>query len=306
MNITLTGASGFVGGHVVKKLLADGHRVHVLGRRRSAGLPASAKFSEWNAASEPPPESIAGADAIIHLAGEPVAQRWTPQAKARIRNSRVEGTRLVVQALSRLAQRPRVLVCASAIGFYGSRGEEILTETSAAGQGFLAEVVTDWEREAQAAEPLGVRVTSLRFGVVLGQGGALAKMLLPFRLGIGGRIGSGRQWMSWIHVEDVAGLILFAMENTDLRGSVNATSPQPVTNREFTSELAAALHRPAVFPVPESALKLLLGEMASILLDSQRVLPKAAEAAGFRFRYPELGPALQDILAGRNSASEAQ
>ena len=280
--------------------------MHILGRRRRPGIPASASFSEWNAASEPPPESIAGADAIIHLAGEPVAQRWTEQAKARIRNSRVEGTRLMVQALSHHAQKPAVLVCASAIGFYGSRGDEILTETSAAGQGFLAEVVTDWEREAQAAEALGIRVVSLRFGVVLGPGGALAKMETPFRLGLGGRIGSGRQWMSWIHVEDAAGLMLFALENTALHGPVNATSPQPVTNREFTRELAGALHRPAIFPVPESALKLLFGEMAGMLLDSQRVLPKAAEAAGFRFRHPELASAFRDILAGRKPASEAQ
>jgi len=306
MNVTLTGATGFVGSHLVAKLLAGGHQVHVLGRRRSPKLPASVSFSEWNAASEPPPDSVAGADAVIHLAGEPVAQRWTSQAKARIRDSRVEGTRLLVNALSGQPRRPAVFVCASAIGIYGSRGDEALTETSAPGQGFLAQVVTDWESVAQAAEPLSIRVVSVRFGIVLGQGGALAKMLPAFRLGIGGRIGSGRQWMSWIHIADAVDLILLALSNSTLKGPVNTTSPQPVTNLEFTRVLAAALHRPAIFPVPEAALKLLFGEMASMLLGSQRVLPKAAEAAGFRFRYAELRPALEEILASRNSGSEAQ
>ncbi len=305
MNITLTGATGFVGSRLLAKLVADGHRVHVLGRRRSPKLPGSVAFSEWSAASEPPPESLAGADAVIHLAGEPVAQRWTAEAKARIRNSRVEGTRLLVDALARQPRRPAVFVCASAIGIYGSRGDEILTETSTAGQGFLAEVVTDWESAAHAAEPLSIRVVLLRLGVVLGHGGALAKMLPPFRFGVGGRIGSGRQWMSWIHADDAIALILFALENSALRGPVNATSPQPVTNLEFTHELAAALHRPAIFPVPPVALKLLFGEMAGVLLGSQRVLPKMAEASGFQFRYPELRPALE-ILTSRTSASEAK
>lgn len=306
MNVTLTGATGFVGNRLLAKLLADGHRVHVLGRRRSSSLDASVAFSEWNAESEPPPESLASTDAVIHLAGEPVAQRWTAAAKARIRNSRVEGTRLLVNALWRQAQRPSLFVCASAVGIYGSRGDEILTETSAAGQGFLAEVVTDWESAARSAEPLSIRVVSLRLGVVLGQGGALTKMLPPFKLGLGGRIGSGRQWMSWIHARDAVALILFALENSSLRGPVNATSPQPVINLEFTRELAAALHRPAIFPVPQAALKLLFGEMAGVLLASQRVLPKAAQAAGFQFRYPELRPALEEILASQTSASEAK
>ena len=306
MNITLTGATGFLGSGLLAKLIADGHRVHVLGRRRSARLEASVAFSEWSAEAEPPPESLAGADAVIHLAGEPVAQRWTAAAKARIRNSRVDGTRLLVDALARQPRRPAVFVCASAIGIYGSRGDEILTETSAAGQGFLAEVVTDWESAAQAAEPLSIRVVSLRLGVVLGRGGALAKMLPPFRFGVGGRIGSGRQWMSWIHIADAVALILFALGNTALRGPVNATSPQPVTNLEFTHELAGALHRPAIFPVPPVALKLLFGEMAGVLLGSQRVLPKTAEAAGFQFRYPELRPALEEILAYQTSAFEAK
>ena len=306
MNVVVTGATGFVGSRVVLKLLSDGHRVHILGRRRGIQLPSSVAFSEWDAASEPPLESLDGANAVIHLAGEPVAQRWTSEVKARIRNSRVEGTRLLVDALSRVPKRPSVLVCASAIGIYGSRDDKILTETSSPGQGFLADVVVGWEAAAQAAERLRIRVTRLRIGAVLGHGGALAKMLLPFRLGVGGRIGSGRQWMSWIHIEDGVRLILFAMESEALRGAVNAVAPNPVTNREFTRELAAALHRPAFFPVPRLALKLLFGEMADVLLESERVLPKTAESAGFRFQYPELKAALADILESQSSGSEAQ
>jgi uncharacterized protein (TIGR01777 family) len=306
MNVTLTGATGFMGARVVATLLASGHKLQILGRKRSPRLPESVLFSAWDAASEPPPESLAGADAIIHLAGEPVAQRWTSEAKARIRNSRVEGTRRLVNALSLQARRPAVLVCASAIGIYGSRGDEILTETSPAGRGFLADVVTDWESAAAAAESLGVRVVSLRIGMVLGRGGALAKMLPPFRLGLGGPLGSGRQWISWIHIEDVVALIMFAMENAAARGPINATSPDPVTNRQFTRELAAVLHRPAIFPAPAFALKIAFGEMASLLFDSARVLPQAAEAAGFRFRYPDLRPALEEVLASGNPGSEAQ
>jgi uncharacterized protein len=296
MNVTVTGATGFLGGRLVEELLAAGHQVRVLGRRRSAQFPASVAFSTWDGASNPPAESLAGAHAVIHLAGEPVAQRWTPDAKARIRGSRVDGTRLLVNALSRQTQRPAVLACASAVGIYGSRGDEILSETSPPGQGFLADVVSEWESAAQPLEPSSIRVVRFRLGVVLGKGGALAKMLPPFRLGVGGRIGSGRQWMSWIHIEDAVRMILFALDNSALRGPVNTTAPNPVTNAVFTRELAQALHRPAIFPVPEFALKLLFGEMAELLLSSQRVLPKAAETAGFRFQYPELRPALAGIL----------
>lgn len=244
-------------------------------------------------------------DAIVNLAGEPIAQRWTRAAKKRIYDSRVEGTRQLVTALSQQSGRPSVLVCASAVGIYGSRGDEILTENSAPGSGFLPHVVMDWEASAQTAGALGIRVISLRLGVVLGHGGALAKLLLPFRLGAGGRLGSGRQWMSWIHIDDVVSLILFATENAagvPLQGAVNATALQPVTNVEFTRILAAALHRPAIFPVPAFALKLALGEMSEVLLDSQRALPAAAEAAGFHFQYPDLSAALENILAAsRNS-----
>src|SRR5579883_704235 len=305
MIITVTGASGFVGRRVVAKLLAGGHDVHVLGRRRPMGLPAAVAFSEWNATVEPAPASLANSDAVIHLAGEPVAQRWTAAAKARIRSSRIDGTHLLVNALARLDPRPAVLVCASAIGIYGSRGDEILTEISSPGVGFLADLVREWESRAQAAERLGIRVVRLRFGIVLGHGGALQKMLPTFRAGLGGRMGAGRQWVSWIHIDDAVGLTLFAMQNGTVSGALNITAPNPVTNRDFTRELASVLRRPAVFPVPYLGLKLLFGEMADALVSSQRVLPKASEAAGYAFRYADVGPAIRDIL-GQKPGSEAQ
>jgi uncharacterized protein (TIGR01777 family) len=299
MNITVTGATGFIGARLVQNLLEAGHGVHALGRRRPAGLPATVRFSEWRSTeAEPPPESIATADAIINLAGEPVAQRWNPDVKQRIRSSRVDGTRILVTALSKQSHPPQVLICASAIGYYGSRGDEVLTETSAPGRDFLAQAVIDWEQAARQAEAFGIRVVSLRFGVVLGKdGGALAKMLPPFRLGLGGRLASGQQWMSWIHVDDVVGLIRFNLENSAARGPMNATSPRPVTNAEFTQELAAALHRPAILPVPRFALNLFFGEMAEVILGSQRVIPQAAQSAGFQFQYPELRPALARLLS---------
>ncbi len=277
MRVAIAGASGMIGKRLQQRLAAAGHT--------ALAIPRGAA----------PPEC----DALVNLAGEPIAQRWTEAAKKRIYDSRVESTRRLVNALATESLRPRVLVCASAVGIYGSRGDEILTEKSPAGSGFLPDSVKDWEESARLAEPLGIRVVSLRFGVVLGNGGALAKLLLPFRLGAGGRLSSGRQWMSWIHVDDAVSLILFALDNAELRGPVNATAPDPVTNDEFTRRLAHALHRPAIFPVPAFALKLIFGEMSQVLLDSQRVLPAAAQAAGFTFRYTELSTALTHILAAR-------
>ncbi|HXA63929.1 MAG TPA: TIGR01777 family oxidoreductase [Bryobacteraceae bacterium] len=299
MNITVTGASGFIGNHLIQDMLDAGHSIHALGRRRNASLPQAVRFSEWRSAeSEPPSEALATADAIVYLAGESVAQRWTPDVKQRIRGSRVDGTQNLVNALAKQSRRPQVLVCASAIGYYGSRGDEVLTETSAPGSDFLAQVVIDWEQAARQAEALGIRVVPLRFGVVLGKdGGALSKMLPPFRLGLGGRLASGQQWMSWIHVDDVIALIRFSLDNSAARGPMNATSPHPVRNAEFTEQLAAALHRPAIFPVPKFALKTLFGEMAEVILAGQRVLPKAAQSAGFQFQYPELRPALVRLLS---------
>ena len=299
MNITVTGASGFIGNHLIHELLDAGHSIHALGRKRNASLPQAVRFSEWRSAeSEPPSEALATADAIVYLAGESVAQRWTPDVKQRIRGSRVDGTQNLVNALAKQSRRPQVLVCASAIGYYGSRGDEVLTETSAPGSDFLAQVVIDWEQAARQAEALGIRVVPLRFGVVLGKdGGALTKMLPPFRLGLGGRLASGQQWMSWIHVDDVIALIRFSLDNSAARGPMNATSPHPVRNAEFTNELATALHRPAIFPVPKFALNTLFGEMAEVILGSQRVLPEAAQSAGFQFQYPELRPALVRLLS---------
>jgi uncharacterized protein len=280
VNVAITGASGMIGARLQEKLLEAGHMPRAIPRAAA----------------------VSSCDAIVNLAGEPIAQRWTEAAKKRIYDSRVEGTRRLVNALSAQAHRPSVLVCASAVGIYGSRGDEILTEKSSAGSGFLPRLAMDWEASARTAEALGIRVVSLRFGMVLGHGGALAKLLPPFRLGAGGRLGSGRQWMSWIHIDDAVSLILFALENAagvPLSGSINATAPHPVTNDEFTRRLAAALHRPAIFPVPVFALKLVFGEMSEVLLDSQRVIPAAAQAAGFHFQYPQLSAALESILAVR-------
>jgi hypothetical protein len=274
VNITISGASGFIGRHLMKSLAQAGHSLQALSRHA------------------PPTES----DVVIHLAGEPVAQRWTAEAKRRIRESRVAGTRNLVEALARLSRRPEALICASAIGYYGSRGDEILTESSAPGRGFLPEVCVAWEIEAQAAEAFGMRVVRVRTGMVLdARGGALRRLLPPFRMGVGGRLGSGQQWMSWIHLEDLAALFQFTVES-QVRGPLNAVAPNPVTNSDFTRELARTLRRPAVFPVPGFALRLLFGEMADVLLASQRVVPGAAEAAGFRFRFPQLAPALAGLL----------
>jgi uncharacterized protein len=277
VNVAITGASGLIGTRLRERLAEAGHVA--LGVPRDAAPPVC--------------------DALVHLAGEPVSQRWTEAAKKRIHDSRVEGTRRMVSELSTRANRPRVLVCASAVGYYGSRGDQILTEASAAGSDFLARVVVDWEEAAQSAESLGIRVVRLRFGMVLGEGGALAKLLPLFRFAVGGKLGSGHQWMAWIHIEDAVNLILFALDFAAIRGAVNATAPYPVTNEEFTERLAIALHRPAILPVPVFALKLALGEMSEMVLASQRVLPTVAKSAGFRFQFPELRAALENLLAAR-------
>jgi len=277
MIIAVTGSSGFIGRRLTQRLRTEGHTVREISLRRG-------------------PVIVPVCHAVVHLAGEPVAQRWTRSARNRIVKSRVEGTKFLVKALSE--HPPPVLISASAIGYYGSRGDEILTETSKPGGDFLAQVVIGWEREARSAEQFGVRVVPLRFGVVLGRGGgALKKILLPFRLGLGGRLGSGQQWMSWIHMDDLIALIGFAIESEQCKGVMNAVAPHPVTNDEFTHDLARALHRPAVFPVPEFGLKLLYGEMSQVILGSQRVIPEAALQAGFQFRFAELGPALRQIVA---------
>lgn len=301
MRVILTGASGFLGRAVGKRLAEAGHELLVLGRRAPSWLRAGDGFHRWDAMDDAAPvEALEGTDAVVHLAGEPVAQRWTQGAKQRIQRSRVEGTRALVEAISRLKARPKVLVSASAIGYYGDRGDEVLTEDSSRGDGFLAEVCAAWEREASKAEELGLRVSRVRFGVVLGRdGGALAKMLPPFRAGLGGPIGRGRQWMSWIHVADAVGILQFILETPEAKGAWNATAPVPVRNAEFSRALGGVLRRPAVFPAPPFVLGLVFGEMSTMLTGSQRVEPEAALEAGYRFEFPELEAALKDLLTTR-------
>jgi len=277
MNVAITGATGFIGRAVAEHLRSSGHIVRAISLRGSLA-----------------PDALAGANAVINLAGEPVAQRWTASARDKILRSRVEGTQALVAAMR--AQPPQVLISASAVGYYGSRGDDILIESAPPAQDFLGRVAVAWEDAALAAEPLGVRVARIRIGMVLGKGGgALAKMLLPFRLGVGGRLGSGKQWMSWIHIDDLMELIAFLMKESTVRGVFNATSPFPVPNREFTQALAEAVHRPAIIPVPVFGLKLALGEMAEVVLASQRAIPDAAQRAGFVFQHPDIFTALAQV-----------
>jgi uncharacterized protein len=297
MNYLITGASGFIGRKLVHILLSEGHSINYLGRRRSPSLDSRAAFHSWNPGERPPLNSVPSVDVIVHLAGEPVAQRWTPDVKQRIYTSRVEGTRHLVSAIGELRHKPAVLVSASAVGYYGDRGDEVLTETSAPGADFLAKLCVDWEREATRAREFGVRVVRIRIGIVLGRGGgALKQMMTPFRLGIGGRLGSGRQWMPWIHVDDLLRLFMFAASNSSIEGALNGSSPEPVTNAEFTRSLAHELHRPAIFPVPKFALKIALGELANYLFASLRVMPEATKQSGFEFTHPALGRALKALL----------
>jgi hypothetical protein len=280
MNVAITGASGFIGRAVAENLRSSGHIVRAVSLRGALQ-----------------PDALADVNVVVHLAGEPVAQRWTAAARDRILRSRVEGTRALVAAMR--GQPPQVMISASAVGYYGSRGDEVLTESAPPADDFLGRVASAWEEEAQAAEPLGVRVARLRIGVVLGpNGGALARMLPPFRLGVGGRLGSGHQWMSWIHIHDLVALIAFLMKESTVRGAFNATSPFPVTNREFTRALAEAVHRPAILPVPAFALRWIFGEMSEVLLASQRALPDAAQRAGFVFQHPDIFAALAELVRG--------
>jgi uncharacterized protein (TIGR01777 family) len=299
MKALVTGGTGFIG----RRLLARLDRPVVLSRdpdrARQSLSPANATVHGWDAHSPPSAAAFADVDTFIHLAGDPVADRRWDEAKRReIRDSRVLGTRFLVDGLAALSTRPRVLVCASAVGYYGDRGDETLDENSAPGSDFLAQVCVDWEREAMRAESLGMRVARVRIGVVLGRGGgALAKMLTPFRLGLGGRLASGRQWMPWVHLDDVVGLLLHAAANESVAGPINATAPTPATNAEFTQALAGALHRPAIFPMPGFMLKLVMGEFGEIVLASQKVIPAVAQRTGYSFQHPQIGPALAAIVA---------
>jgi len=289
MQVLVTGGTGLVGRRLVRRLTAEGHTVTVVSRE-----PGRVPFRSigWDGIDD----VIAEIDAVVNLAGAPIAAgRWTEARKREIRASRIDGTRVVVRAMREHEPRPKVLVNASATGYYGDRGDEELDETAPAGHDrFTVTLCKAWEAEAMAAEPLGVRVVCLRTGVVLApDGGAMAKMLLPFRAALGGPIGGGRQWMPWIHVEDVVGIIMAALGSEEWVGPVNATAPNPVRNADFTKILARVVQRPAILPLPGLALRLVVGELATILLDSQRVVPAAALARGYEFRYPHLAPALE-------------
>ena len=292
----VTGATGFIGRHLLPKL----RRPMVLARDPEGGKRSLGDVTvhRWSLEEAPPAEAFDGIDVVFHLAGGPVAEgRWTAEKKRRIRESRAAGTRLLVQCLERLPRRPRVLVSGSAVGFYGDRGDAELEESSPPGADFLAEVCVAWESEARKAEALGMRVVLVRTGIVLGEGGALSQMLTPFRLGLGGRLGSGRQWMPWIHIDDEVGLLLHAAARSDLSGPMNAASPQPVTNADFTRTLGEVLRRPTFLPMPAFGLRTLFGaEKGEMLLASQRAVPRVAQRTGYSFSYPTLKPALISIL----------
>lgn len=297
-NILLSGSTGLVGTALQASLQDGRHAIRQLVRhpvhpdtRNVSWDPASGKLES---------EKLEGLTAAVHLAGEPIAaRRWNPEQKKRIRDSRVEGTRLLAESLARAKEKPDVLVCASAIGYYGARGDEELTEQSKPGEGFLAEVTRDWEEAANPAREAGIRVVHLRLGVVLSpKGGALAKMLTPFRLGLGGPLGDGTPWMSWVTLTDVVSVFRLALDRKDMEGAYNVTAPHPVRNRDFAKALGQAVHRPAVLPLPAFAIRTLLGEMGeTLLLHSARVLPnKLTETENFTFQHPELLPALEAML----------
>ncbi|MEO6912491.1 MAG: TIGR01777 family oxidoreductase [Candidatus Baltobacteraceae bacterium] len=297
--IAVTGATGFIGRALIGKLSARGYSVLALTRDTSAdGFSAGVEVRQFDPGQNAPnPAAFAGADAVIHLAGESVDGRWTAQKKQRIYDSRICGTRAVVASLAVCPKKPKVLVCASAVGFYGSRGDEILTESSHGGGDFLARVVADWERECRTAREFDIRTVNLRTGIVLGRGGALAKMSAPFRFGLGGPFGSGKQFVPWIHLDDVVALYIFAIEHPEIDGPVNAVAPDYATSARFALALGGALARPAYIPAPGFALRTALGEFAETILASQLVLPAAAEDAGFRWMHPNLEAAMIEAVS---------
>jgi uncharacterized protein len=301
MKILVTGSSGLVGSALVPSLVKAGHTVCRLMRPGGVAKDfANDGFRvAWNPVTGELGGAAVGADAVVNLAGASIADgRWSAARKAELHSSRIDTTRALVAALAKMNARPRVLLSASATGFYGNRGDELLTEESQAGTDFLSTLAMDWEAEALKAEAIGIRVVLSRFGIVLSRnGGALPPMMLPFRFFVGGKIGSGKQWMSWISLEDVVEILRLALENGNIRGPMNVISPRPVQNAEFTKTLASAMHRPALFPAPAFALRLALGEMAdALLLSSQRVLPHRLQKLGYNFQYPDLAGALKNIL----------
>lgn len=292
MNLLITGGTGFIGRALVPALLARGHRLTVLSRR-PGGRVEQASLRHVDRL-----EALDDIEGIINLAGENLADgRWSEARKRAFRDSRIGTTERLLTWMAGLDAPPKVLVSGSAIGWYGSRDDQRLDETAAPGEDFAARLCRDWEATAGRAVALGLRVCTLRIGVVLGaDGGALGRMLPPFRLGLGGPLGDGRQWMSWVHRRDLVALLIWLLENPVCQGAYNGTAPQPVRNAEFVRALGAQLHRPALLPMPAPALRLLFGEMAGLLLGSQRVLPARAEAEGFRFQYPDLPGALRELL----------
>lgn len=301
MKILVSGTSGLVGSTLVASLKAGQHEVYSLVRTRADLHPHEIAWDAHRGVISP--ALLEGLDTVVHLAGESIAGRWTAEKKKHIRDSRVQGTRLLCRALSQLQQPPSVLVCASAIGYYGNRGDEILTEQSSKGEGFLADVVEEWEEATRLAAEKGIRVVNLRFGVILSpKGGALKQMLPPFQWGVGGKMGLGTQYMSWVALEDVISIIHDVMQQQRVAGPVNVVSPHSVTNAEFTQILGHVLHRPTFLNMPAFAVKLVFGEMGeALLLSSTRVQPKKLEQIGFQFAYPDLEEALQHML-GRVSA----
>jgi len=307
MRVFITGGTGLIGTRLVPRLKERGDSVALLTRRPGA---AREKFGSEVTIVEGDPmkasdwaDALADCDGVIHLAGEGIfARRWNDEFKALLKDSRVRSTQNVVQALARkpttATGTPKVLVNASAIGFYGPHGDEELTEQSPPGNDFLAQLTVAWEDAARKAEPSGIRVAMVRVGVVLDrEGGALAKMLTPFKLGAGGPVGSGKQWMSWIHQADMVGILLLALDHADARGPVNGTAPNPVTNKEFGKALGRALHRPSFMPTPAFALRLMMGEVAEVVTAGQRVLPRRALELGYQFRFANIDEALKDVLA---------
>jgi uncharacterized protein (TIGR01777 family) len=296
--ILITGATGFVGGHLCRSLAARGDAITVVSRDAARARKQVPSASDAVSAGPDGTIAMGGVDAIVNLAGEPVAGRWTRAKREAIETSRIEGTRRLVRSIAKLdaASRPKVLVSASAIGLYGDRGEETLDESSPAGSDFLAKVCLGWEREAAAARELGVRVVPIRIGLVMGRdGGALQAMQPLFKAGLGGPLGSGQQWWPWIHIDDLIGLLLFALDRDDLDGPINATAPTPVRQREHARVLGAVLHRPAFLPALAFALRTMLGDFSVELLASRRVIPKRARELGYAFVYPELEPALASL-----------
>ncbi len=300
-NVLVTGGTGFIGSRVCTALHEQGDAVHVLSRspaRAESKLKPARAVYGWNPETEKlPSEALSDMTSVVHLAGETIAGRWNADKKRRIRDSRILSTRNLVESFAAADPKPDVLVCASAIGYYGDSGDERFTEVSPAGTDFLAEVCQEWESEAQKATNLGIRVVMVRIGLVLGLGGGLLTQVLPpFKMGVGGILGSGRQWMSWVHVDDVVGIVLHALENSEIRGPLNATAPTPVRNTEFTKTLGAVLRRPTLLPVPTFGLKLMMGEFADFVVLSQNVVPEKTEVSGYEFRYPTLESALRDLL----------